>query len=224
MPSLSRPIELSIPPVGLHGPRRRVARPRLLGDRLGQDSAQPRQIDQAGHFPGVAERARGHHDRIGQAQAAELNVEADIVGGHGRLGARGLGCVSSRAAGLASRARGDGQRPRRCRGNPQCSRRCPGGNRLSMESSRHRIESGGGFAELDAMAVSIDPAQGFAASGARRQTDGSPDSDDAAVGAIRVACGRAGRGTRSAPTSSKASRRFSDVKISSCVRRAGSPE
>ena len=54
---------------GFDGSRRRIARPRLLRDRLGQDSAQPRDVDQPGHFPAIAERARGHRDRIGQAQA-----------------------------------------------------------------------------------------------------------------------------------------------------------
>ena len=50
---------------GFDGARRRIARPGLLGDRLGQNPAQPGDVDQSGHFPGVAERARGDHDRIG---------------------------------------------------------------------------------------------------------------------------------------------------------------
>ena len=54
----------------------------LLGDRLGRIAAQPCEIDQPGHLPGVAECARGDHDRIGQTQAAELNIELDIGGIH----------------------------------------------------------------------------------------------------------------------------------------------
>ena len=69
---------------GFDGPRRRIAWPRLLGDRLGQDPAQPREVHQPGHFAGVAEGARGHGDRVGQTQAAELNVEMDASRIHGR--------------------------------------------------------------------------------------------------------------------------------------------
>ena len=60
---------------------RRVAGPRLLGDRFGNDAAEALQIDQAGHFPCIAERARGRQDWIGQFEAAKLDRE---VGGSGR--------------------------------------------------------------------------------------------------------------------------------------------
>ena len=71
MPSLSRPIELSMPAGGLDRSPRRVAGARLLRDRLGQDAAEAAEIDQAGHLAGVAERARRHEDRIRQPQAAK---------------------------------------------------------------------------------------------------------------------------------------------------------
>ena len=57
---------------------RRVAGPRLLRDRLGQNAAQPAEIDQAFHLAGVAERARGDQDRIRQPQSAKLDGEIDI--------------------------------------------------------------------------------------------------------------------------------------------------
>ncbi len=55
----------------LDGARRRVADARLARDGFGDDAAQPREIDEAGHLPCVAERARGHEDGIAQAKAAE---------------------------------------------------------------------------------------------------------------------------------------------------------
>ena len=73
MPSLSRPIELSMPAAVS------IVRQGALPGRgcwvivFGKDAAQPRKIDQAGHLAGVAERARGDQDRIGQPQPAELN-------------------------------------------------------------------------------------------------------------------------------------------------------
>ena len=58
----------------------RVAGPRLAGDRLWDDCAQTLEIDQAGHFPRIAKRAGGHHDRIGQAQTAQLDRKVDRGG------------------------------------------------------------------------------------------------------------------------------------------------
>ena len=98
MPSLSSPIELSMPPVVSTVRGGGLPSARLLRDRLGQDSAQPRQVDQAGHFAGVAERARGHGDRIGQVQAAQLNVEMNAGGIHGlSIGRRRLPKVAIRS-------------------------------------------------------------------------------------------------------------------------------
>ena len=77
MPSLSRPIELSMPPAVSTVRGGGLPAAGLRRDRLRQDAAQPRQVDQPGHLAGVAERARGHHDRVGQSQAAELDVEAE---------------------------------------------------------------------------------------------------------------------------------------------------
>ena len=54
---------------------RRIARSRQASDGFGNDRAEPLQIDQAGHLAGIAERARGHHDRIGQRQPAKLNCQ-----------------------------------------------------------------------------------------------------------------------------------------------------
>ena len=75
-PSLSRPIELSMPPVvsivrqgGLPARRQR--------DRLRQDAAQASQVDQARHLAGIAERSRCDHHGIGQHQAAKLDFEVD---------------------------------------------------------------------------------------------------------------------------------------------------
>ena len=65
-----------------------IAVPRLAGDRLGQDPAQAGQIDQAGHLAGIAERARGHHDRVGEPQPAELDGEVDGRRVHVALGRR----------------------------------------------------------------------------------------------------------------------------------------
>ena len=56
---------------------RRVAGARLLRDRLGQDAAEPAEVDQAFHLAGVAERAGGDEDRIRQPQPAELDGEID---------------------------------------------------------------------------------------------------------------------------------------------------
>ncbi len=59
----------------LDGAPRGVAGPRLLGDRLRQNTAEAVEIDETGHFAGVAERARSDEDRIRQPQAAELDTK-----------------------------------------------------------------------------------------------------------------------------------------------------
>ena len=51
---------------GLDRPRRRVADSRLGGDGLRDDAAEAGEVDEAGHFPGVAEGARGDEDRVAQ--------------------------------------------------------------------------------------------------------------------------------------------------------------
>jgi len=53
---------------GFDGSRRWVADPWALGDGLGQDSTQPSQIHQTGHFSGVTESTRCNQDRIAEPQ------------------------------------------------------------------------------------------------------------------------------------------------------------
>ncbi len=57
---------------------------RRLGDRFGQDTAQPVEIDQTRHLPRVTERSRGDEDRIGQAQPPNLYGEVNVGCGHVR--------------------------------------------------------------------------------------------------------------------------------------------
>jgi hypothetical protein len=57
------------------GPRRRVAGPRPARDRLGDDAAEPGEIDDAGHLPGVTERPRRDQDGVREAQPAEGDGE-----------------------------------------------------------------------------------------------------------------------------------------------------
>ena len=84
MPSLSRPMELSMPPVvstvrggGLPGRGSWVI---VLGRTAPRRECRPGRP-----FPGIAERARGHGDRVGQAQPAQLDVETDGGGAHGHF-------------------------------------------------------------------------------------------------------------------------------------------
>src|SRR5262249_5958572 len=59
----------------LDGARRGVAGARLAGDGLGDDAAQAREVEGAGHLTGVAEGARGDEDGVGEAQPAEGDGE-----------------------------------------------------------------------------------------------------------------------------------------------------
>ena len=67
-----------MPPVVSYGPPGRLPARGSRGDRLGQDAAEPGKIDQAGHFAGVAECARGDQDRIGKEEPAQLHGEIDV--------------------------------------------------------------------------------------------------------------------------------------------------
>ena len=56
-----------------HNARRRIARPRLHGHRLGDDPSQPRQIHQPRQLAGVTERPRRHQHWIGQQQRPQAS-------------------------------------------------------------------------------------------------------------------------------------------------------
>ena len=78
MPSLSRPIELSMPAAVS------IVRQGALPARgscvivLGRMPPRRRRSTSAFHLAGVAERARGDQDRIRQPQPAELDGEIDL--------------------------------------------------------------------------------------------------------------------------------------------------
>ena len=80
------------------GAPRCVARARLARDRLGQDGAQPIEVDESGHFAGVAERTGRDHDRVRQPQASQLNLQVDVRGIHNLL----VRSESGRGAGRAA--------------------------------------------------------------------------------------------------------------------------
>ena len=61
----------------------RIAGARLLCDCLRNDAAQPRKIDQARHFAGIAKCARSHQNWVGQRQAAERHGKIDTEVGTG---------------------------------------------------------------------------------------------------------------------------------------------
>ncbi len=62
----------------LHRSRRRIANARQARNRLGNDAAQPGEIDRAGHLTCVAKCARRHEDGILQSQTAESDGEIHI--------------------------------------------------------------------------------------------------------------------------------------------------
>ncbi len=83
---------------GFVGPRRRIARARMLRDGLWQNAPQAAKVDQAGHLPGVTKSPRSHQDRIGKTQPPQVHGKIDVDEIHvfGRLSARQGGSGSPR--------------------------------------------------------------------------------------------------------------------------------
>src|ERR1700722_4681644 len=60
---------------GFDGARRDVAGARLPRDRLGDDTAEFGEVNDAGHFTGITEGAGGNEDWVAQLETAERNRE-----------------------------------------------------------------------------------------------------------------------------------------------------
>lgn len=74
-----------------------VALTRQRRDRLRHDAAETADGDVVDHLPAIAERARGHHDRIREPQPAERHGEVRRrLGGEGGAMLHGLEMLASR--------------------------------------------------------------------------------------------------------------------------------
>ena len=65
---------------GLDRSRRPVAGPRLARHGLGDDAAELGEVNDAGHLPRVAERARGDQDRVAEVEAAQSDGQVHLKG------------------------------------------------------------------------------------------------------------------------------------------------
>ena len=82
MPSLSRPMELSMPAAVSTVRGGGLPARGLLVIVLGRMAPRRSNSSKSGHLPCIAERARGHRDRVGQAEPSKLHVELNVGGIH----------------------------------------------------------------------------------------------------------------------------------------------